>query len=172
MDFDRNAAKGVVLGIEIRAWQVEDAPVVLAAFQPEDMRTQAPLPIVTLPDAVGWIKAWSDVGHAFAVTLDGAVVGNVAVTGIDKHDNGWVSYWTLPAARGKGVAAEATSLLAEWAFQERGLYRLELGHRMNNPASCKVATKAGFRAEGIERGKLHYAGVRYDVERHARLAID
>lgn len=160
------------MGIEIREWRDDDAPVVLRAFEAEDMRAQAALPILSVRDAVGWIKAWSDVGHAFAATLDGTVVGNVAVTGIDKHDNGWVSYWTLPEARGQGVAAVATSLLAEWAFRERGLFRLELGHRMNNPASCKVATKAGFRPEGIERGKLQYDGVRFDVERHARLAID
>ncbi|MBB3729097.1 hypothetical protein FHR33_004957 [Nonomuraea dietziae] len=64
------------------------------------------------------------------------------------------------------------ALLAEWAFAERGLFRLELGHRTNNPASCRVAVRAGFVAEGIERGKLVYDGVRYDVERHARLATD
>ncbi|WP_235994945.1 GNAT family N-acetyltransferase [Nonomuraea montanisoli] len=53
-----------------------------------------------------------------------------------------------------------------------GLFRLELGHRVDNPASCRVAAKAGFLAEGIERGKLVYDGVRHDVERHARLATD
>lgn len=70
------------------------------------------------------------------------------------------------------MAARATGLLAEWAFAERGLFRLELGHRTNNLASCKVALRAGFAAEGIERGKLVYDGVRHDVERHARLATD
>lgn len=158
--------------VDLREWREEDAPVIVKAFQAPDMRTQASLPILTEQDAVGWIKAWRDVGHAFAVTLDGVVMGNVAVTGIDRHDNGWVSYWTVAEARGRGVAAEGARKLAEWAFSERGLYRLELGHRTNNPASCRVAEKAGFRAEGIERGKLVHDGVRYDVERHARLAID
>jgi [ribosomal protein S5]-alanine N-acetyltransferase len=146
--------------------------VVLRAFRAPDMVTQASWPILTSQDAVGWIAAWSGVGHAFAVVLDGEVVGNVAVTGIDRHDNGWVSYWTVPEARGRGVAAEATRELARWAFTERGLFRLELGHRVDNPASCRVAVRAGFLPEGIERGKLHYDGVRYDVERHARLATD
>ncbi|MEV0596365.1 GNAT family N-acetyltransferase [Nonomuraea cavernae] len=158
--------------IELREWRDDDAPAVLAVFQEPDMRAQAPWPVVTLKDAMGWIAAWSGVGHAFAVTLDGRVVGNVAVTGIDAHDTGWVSYWTAPEARGRGVAAVATAQLARWAFRERGLFRLELGHRIDNPASCRVATKAGFRPEGIERAKLSYDGVRYDVERHARLATD
>ncbi|MEV0583048.1 GNAT family protein [Nonomuraea sp. NPDC050310] len=160
------------MGIELRAWRDEDAPAVLRAFQEPDMRRQTSLPIVSLQDAVGWVTAMREVQHAFAVTLDGAVVGNVAVTNIDRHDNGWVSYWTTAEVRGKGVATQATLLVAEWAFRERGLYRLELGHRTNNPASCRVAVRAGFRAEGIERGKLCYDGVRYDVERHARLADD
>ncbi|MEU0570238.1 GNAT family protein [Nonomuraea sp. NPDC005983] len=160
------------MDIKLREWREDDAPVVFRAFQAADMRRQSPWPILSVQDAVGWIAAWEGVGHAFAVTLDGQVVGNVAVTGIDSHDNGWVSYWTVEEARGRGVAAAATSELAAWAFRERGLYRLELGHRTNNPASCRVATKAGFRPEGIERGKLCYDGIRYDVERHARLATD
>ncbi|MEV4216886.1 GNAT family N-acetyltransferase [Nonomuraea sp. ATR24] len=158
--------------IGLREWREDDAPAVLRAFRSPDMATQASWPVVTLQDAVGWIASWTGVGHAFAVTLGGRVVGNVAVTGIDRHDNGWVSYWTVPEVRGRGVASAATAELARWAFGERGLFRLELGHRTDNPASCRVATKAGFRPEGVERGKLHYDGIRYDVERHARLATD
>ncbi|MEV4159612.1 GNAT family N-acetyltransferase [Nonomuraea dietziae] len=158
--------------MRLREWTAGDADRVLEAFRSEDMRAQSGEPIRTLDDAVRWIEGWQDRGHAFAVELDGLVVGNVAVTGIDGHGNGWVSYWTTAQARGRGVAARAAGLLAEWAFAERGLFRLELGHRTNNPASCRVAVRAGFVAEGIERGKLVYDGVRYDVERHARLATD
>ncbi|MFC9128259.1 GNAT family N-acetyltransferase [Streptomyces sp. NPDC057099] len=90
----------------------------------------------------------------------------------DRHATGWVSYWTTRRARGRGVASGACRALARWAFDDAGLVRLELGHRVNNPASCRVALAAGFAAEGIERQKLEYDGTRYDVERHARLATD
>ena len=50
--------------------------------------------------------------------------------------------------------------------------RLELGHRLNNPASCRVATAAGFLREGIERAKLRYGEERFDVETPAGLRID
>lgn len=43
---------------------------------------------------------------------------------------------------------------------------------MNNPASCRVATRAGYPAEGVERAKLRYGDERFDVETHARLATD
>ncbi|WP_345567878.1 GNAT family protein [Nonomuraea rosea] len=165
-----------VPNIRLREWREDDAPAVLRAFQAADLRRQAPWPVVTLKDAVGWIASWPGAGHAFAVTVvepaGERVVGNVAVARIDAHDTGWVSYWVVPEARGRGIAAAATDRLARWAFRERGLYRLELGHRTNNPASCRVAVKAGFLPEGIERGRLCHEGVRYDVERHARLATD
>jgi ribosomal-protein-alanine N-acetyltransferase len=62
--------------------------------------------------------------------------------------------------------------MSDWALTEFGLYRLELGHRVDNPASCSVAAYAGFAVEGRERGKLHYGDTRYDVEPRARLADD
>jgi len=62
--------------------------------------------------------------------------------------------------------------VADWAFHDLNLFRIELGHRVNNPASCAVAKRAGFLAEGIERSKLEYGGVRFDVETHSRLATD
>ncbi|MEV4805789.1 GNAT family protein [Nonomuraea sp. NPDC049421] len=180
------------VNVRLRAWCDDDAPAVLRAFQAPDLRRQAPFPVVTLTDARGWIASWEGIGHAFAIVEQGVgvgagqedgrgvaaddagerVVGNVAVTRIDDHLNGWVSYWVVPEARGRGVAVAGTELLARWAFEEHGLFRLELGHRTNNAASCRVATKAGFVAEGVERGRLCYEGVRYDVERHARLATD
>ncbi|MFJ3186444.1 GNAT family N-acetyltransferase [Streptomyces halstedii] len=103
----------------------------------------------------------------------GEALGCVAVTAVNQvHGCGWVSYWTTEAARGSGVASAGVRALARWDFDDLGLYRLELGHRTDNPASCAVARRAGFTAEGIERGKLRYEGVRHDVERHARLATD
>ncbi|MFJ6011047.1 hypothetical protein [Streptomyces sp. NPDC092952] len=43
---------------------------------------------------------------------------------------------------------------------------------MDNPARCRVDHAAGFAVEGLQRRKLAYDGVRYDVELHARLVID
>lgn len=101
------------------------------------------------------------------------VVGNVAVRAVNRrHRTGWVSCWTSAPARGRGVASRARRSLARWSFDDLGLFRLEPGHRVNNPASRGVARAAGFAAEGIERQKLEYDGVRHDVERHARAATD
>ncbi|GAA2867305.1 hypothetical protein GCM10010517_26870 [Streptosporangium fragile] len=163
-----------MIDVELRGWSPDDVQVVLAAFRSPDMADQAARPIDTPRAALEWMGLWGfrDDAQAFAVVCNGEVVGNVAVSDIDAHDTGWVSYWTLPRARGRGVAVAAARKVAEWAFRERGLFRLELWHRLGNRASCAVATRAGFLSEGIERAKLNYGGVRYDVERHARLATD
>ncbi|WP_375432404.1 GNAT family N-acetyltransferase [uncultured Friedmanniella sp.] len=72
----------------------------------------------------------------------------------------------------RGLATQGLTTLAHWTFHDIGLFRLELGHRVNNPSSCAVATRAGFAAEGVQRSKLRYGEERFDVEIHARLATD
>lgn len=52
------------------------------------------------------------------------------------------------------------------------LFRLELGYRVNNPASCRMAMGAGFVAESIQRQKLRYGVERFDVQTRARLRTD
>ncbi|MER5889245.1 GNAT family protein [Streptomyces sp. NPDC001941] len=166
-------------GLLMRPWAPADAVAALAAMSEPSIRWQLPAPMAAVEDAERWIAArgerWeSGEAHHFAV-VDGAgtLLGNMAVGNVNHdHRTGFVSYWLAEAARGRGVATRACRALCRWSFDELDLFRLELGHRTNNPASCKVALGAGFTVEGYERQKLEYDGVRYDVERHARLATD
>lgn len=164
--------------ILLRPWSPTDAEAVIAAFATPDMDNQAPRPIRDTATADKWLH-WAcnlkqrPAGFAFAVCgPDEIPIGNIAVTGIDSHEVGWVSYWTAAFARGQRVATDALIALADWAHDSAFMERLELGHRVNNPASGQVADGAGFLAEGIERGKLSYDGQRYDVTRWARLSGD
>ncbi|MFI2645237.1 GNAT family N-acetyltransferase [Streptomyces sp. NPDC018610] len=166
-------------GLRLRRWSAADAPAVLTAFAEPLMDRQSGEPVSSPAAARRWLTAaagqWdSGTRFAFAVVDDAdTVLGNVAVGPVDRrHGTGWVSYWTTAAARGRGVASRACRALARWAFDDVGLFRLELGHRVDNPASCRVATAAGFAVEGLQRDKLEYDGVRHDVELHARLATD
>ncbi|MFF4444417.1 GNAT family N-acetyltransferase [Streptomyces sp. NPDC001502] len=169
----------IASGLVLRRWAVRDAAPVTAAFADPLMREQTGRPIGSPEDAREWIAertAEWEAGSAFAFSVvDGAdtVLGQVSVGAVNRrHSVGWVSYWTTAAARGRGVASQACRALARWAFHEAELFRLELGHRVNNPGSCRVAHAAGFAVEGRQRQKLAYDGLRYDVELHARLATD
>ncbi|NEC06575.1 GNAT family N-acetyltransferase [Streptomyces sp. SID7909] len=166
-------------GLVLRPWETTDAPAVREAFAEPGMERQADAPVGSVSDAVLWIRRRQDqwglgVAFGFAVAdASGAALGGVAVSSLgNRHATGWISYWTGSAARGRGVATLGCRALVDWCFAELDLFRLELGHRTNNPASCRVALASGFAAEGVQRQKLAYDGVRYDVETHARLATD
>ncbi|MGX1836312.1 GNAT family N-acetyltransferase [Streptomyces diastaticus] len=175
-------------GVRLRYWEPSDAPTVLGAFATAEMARQSGRPVTTRAEAAGWItdrRTAREAGREFSFAVlgpgrpgpgdadPGRLLGNVTVGAVDPvHQTGWISYWTLASARGRGVATTGLRALADWAFTELGLFRLELGHRTDNPASCAVARRAGFTVEGLERARLRYGDRRYDVERHARLATD
>jgi RimJ/RimL family protein N-acetyltransferase len=159
--------------LDLRRWRVADALRLTAAHEDPDMANQGG--IRDTATAVDWIGRVADLdnGHVYAVAdAEDHPIGCVAVTNIDRHQVGWTWYWTIADVRGRGVARDSLRALVDWAHHDAGLYRLELGHRTNNPASCVVAAGAGFLLEGLERERLTYDGSRYDVERHARLVTD
>lgn len=96
----------------------------------------------------------------------------VCVTVDEDNRSGWFWYWMTHAARGRGWTSRAAAAVADWALTVRGLERLELGHRVNNPASGAVARCAGFVKEGTERGKFLIDGERIDVDTYGRLKSD
>lgn len=164
--------------LSLRPWQMTDAASLAAAYRGSpDLERQLDPDAGTAAGARRIISAdlgW-DPQHAcnLAVIAGGVAVGNVGISAIDfRHGTAWTYYWLAGPVRGKGLAARAAAALANWALTDLQLHRLELGHRTNNPSSCRVARSAGFRPEGIQRAKLRYGTERFDVETHARLATD
>ncbi|MHA7144967.1 GNAT family N-acetyltransferase [Arthrobacter sp. TmT3-37] len=163
--------------IQLRLWTPEDAPALLVAYEKSlDLHAQfgsSDLSTVDLVrDHINQRLTSTDSSRNWAITVDDVAVGNVGLSAIDRtHGIAWAYYWLASTARGHGYASRALDTVAANAFED-GLFRLELGHRVNNPASCAVATRAGFVAEGLERQKLQYGAERFDVETHARLRTD
>lgn len=154
----------------LRAWRAEDSDVVRRHLaESPDLARQLP--------PADEIDAWcarslgEDGRWAFAICLDDVPVGNVAVAMRDMRV-GWCSYWIAGPYRGRHLASWALQRLCEHAFTELDAFRLELAHRVNNPASGAVAARAGFLPEGVMRAELEYDGVRYDTRLWSRLATD
>ena len=84
----------------------------------------------------------------------GQGAGVIGVLRMGPPGTGLVGYGVLPAFRGRGLTTRALRLVSRWALEETGLARLELGHKVGNEASGRVAAKAGFRAEGRLSGRL------------------
>jgi RimJ/RimL family protein N-acetyltransferase len=111
--------------------------------------------------------------EAFAVMEGDAFVGIAVLPRIDRAARtAELGYVVAPAARGRGVASEALRLLSDWAFAELELERLELLISVANEASKRVASRCGYRFEGVLRS-LHVKGdLREDTEIWSRLRSD
>ncbi|MEH1166132.1 GNAT family N-acetyltransferase [Micromonospora sp. CPCC 205539] len=164
----------------LRPWREADAPAVRDALRDPAIAQWNPQGGGPIDDqsALLWVRRradWSGGGHvSMAVTAatDGQLLGSVSLHSIH-HGDASIGYWTMPAARGRGVAVRAVVRLTGWAFTDLGLHRVELCHAVDNPASCRVADRAGYPAEGTLRESYQYGdGRRHDEHLHARLATD
>ena len=66
---------------------------------------------------------------------------------IGERETAEIGYWTALAARGRGVAPAAVRAVTDWvfdAFAGASLRQIMLVHDVDNPASCRVAEKAGY----------------------------
>jgi RimJ/RimL family protein N-acetyltransferase len=173
------AARGLLL----RRWRPEDAPAALVGLRDPDVAAWNPAGR-TEPDlsaAAEWVAQradWSDGSHvsmaAVAADDPAAVLGSISLFKIDPANAGAeIGYWTMPEARGRGVAVAGLAALTGWALTSGLLFRVQLFHAVANGASCKVAVRAGFRLEGTLRSSYRYGdGLLHDEHLHARLATD
>jgi len=65
-----------------------------------------------------------------------------------------LGYWVRTSAMGRGVAPAAARLVAEYAFRETELIRLEIVCAAANTRSQRVAEKVGAVREGVLRSRL------------------
>jgi RimJ/RimL family protein N-acetyltransferase len=167
-------------GLTLRTWLPADAEQVMQAYADPAIQQWHLQALASLEEAEAWIAQWQErwreeTDGCWAVTRGGtgAVLGRVALRNISlPGGRAQCTYWVLPAARGRGVAASATAELARWALDDLGLHRLELLHSVANPASCQVAGKAGFTLEGTLRSALLHPDGWHDLHLHARVRGD
>jgi [ribosomal protein S5]-alanine N-acetyltransferase len=163
-------------GVLLRPWSLGDARAVMDAYQDEAIQRWHVQRADSLAETREWIAGWqggwaAETGaHWAVVEADRDVLlGRAALKHLEFADGtADVAYWTVPAARGKGVCPRAVDAMASWAF-EAGFRRLDLEHAVGNTASCRVAEKTGFAAEGVRRSAWLLADGRCDVHAHARL---
>jgi RimJ/RimL family protein N-acetyltransferase len=67
-----------------------------------------------------------------------------------------ISLW--PAARGQGYGSEAQRLLVEYLFAHTQVNRVQAQTDIENAAEQRALEKAGFRREGVLRGKYFRDG--------------
>ncbi len=163
-------------GLTLRPWRDDDADAVLAAYADPAIERWHSRTLLDRDEALALITGWRD-GWTAETQAGWAVVdaqrqlaGRVAITGLDlSQGSGGIAYWTTPTARGRGVAPRSVEAVTDWAFRTAGFHRLHLAHSTRNPASCRVAVKSGFVAEGVQRSKALHADGWHDMHLHARI---
>ncbi len=96
----------------------------------------------------------------FVVELDGALVGQITVSGITWGSlrSAHVGYWIDRRVAGRGTIPVALALVADHCFGTLRLHRVEVNIRPENAASLRVAEKLGMRDEGLRKAYLHIDG--------------
>lgn len=158
--------------VVLRAWISADASFLAGASNdPAVEHYNGPMPdsaanALEVIDSFerGWrsFEAEKDpTGTAFAI-VDVASGEPVGMCGIDAWsitDGAQFGYWLVEAARGRGLATCAVTLMTGWLF-DLGAARVFLTIKTENSASAAVAHRAGF----VYEGKLHADGVQFKEE--------
>jgi RimJ/RimL family protein N-acetyltransferase len=160
--------------LHLRPLEIADAPDVDAILADRLTRRWLRLPAGdAVPDGLAWCTGIAgrqrDTGdgdhHGILRREDGRLVGVLWTWRTDWTARATeVSFLVAPGARGYGVAAEAVDALAIALLLEHGFQRIELRVAPGNVAARRVAEKAGFVYEGVQRNAGYVHGGRIDLE--------
>lgn len=111
--------------------------------------------------------------HYAIVDEEDTYLGTISLKEINTTDkNAEYAIALRSAARGKGVAEKATSLLMEVAFEELGLERVYLNVLASNARAIGFYEKFGFREEGTFKKHLLICGMYEDLKWYGLLKDD
>ncbi|MFK8023590.1 MAG: GNAT family N-acetyltransferase [Ilumatobacter sp.] len=163
--------------LTLRPFERADAPTVAAAFSDPDIQQWHGFRVDELDQARAWIDRthtrWSAAQSADWAITDGSVVLGRCALHLDcRGGTAEIAYWLLPEARGRGVVTRAVLSVTDWAHTELRVHRISLQHSTRNHASCAVAMRAGYVAEGTARQQGLHADGWHDMHQHSHLATD
>jgi RimJ/RimL family protein N-acetyltransferase len=149
--------------LHLRPWHAGDEPVLLASLEDvHEQRWSYGLPAPVGPEQArayvqerapgGW-RSGEELAWAVCDSTSGRVLADVALR--NRGGGRWdVSYWCVPAERGRGIVPDALRAVMGFSFGALSAQRVEWMSEVGNFASRRAAEKAGFRVEGVRRGVL------------------
>jgi ribosomal-protein-alanine N-acetyltransferase len=108
--------------------------------------------------------------YAFGIFIDGAFAGELNLNNVVRGamQSATIGYWIDRARAGRSFMSEAIVVLAQFAFEELNLHRLEICIIPRNSNSRRVVEKLGIREEGIAQRFLEINGAWED---HMRFGL-
>jgi ribosomal-protein-serine acetyltransferase len=114
-----------------------------------------------------------DQGSGYAIWLDHEMVGGALFRTFDrKSGNCEIGVWLAAHATGRGLMTKACNVLIDWAFNERGMHRIEWHAASENEPSIRTAKRLGMHRDGVLRQSFDYRNKRHDEEIWSLLRTD
>jgi [ribosomal protein S5]-alanine N-acetyltransferase len=111
-------------------------------------------------------------GYGFGIFVEGHFAGEINLSIVQRgpFQSAYVGYWIDQAHAGRGYTPEAVVLVAQFAFEEQGLHRIQISIVPRNTPSHRVVQKLDIRDEGTALRYLEINGVWEDHVRYALTA--
>lgn len=108
--------------------------------------------------------------YSFGIFVDGAFAGEINLNNVIRGamQSATIGYWIDRARAGNSYMSEAVVVLADFAFEELSLHRLEICIIPRNTNSRRVMEKLHIREEGVAKRFLEING---NWEDHVRYGI-
>jgi ribosomal-protein-alanine N-acetyltransferase len=162
--------------VTLRPWSMTDLPALVAACNDETLHHWLPMIPFPYTDEDGRefisrqpernVEGSGNVGVFDAET--GELLGACGFRA-DEFGRTEFGYWIASAQRGRGIAPRALLLLVRWVVENTDAKRLQLHADVDNLASQRVAEKAGFTREGVQRSWMDVRGERRDMVSYSLL---
>lgn len=121
-------------------------------------------------------EAWEkDAEYGFGIfdKSSGRFLGGVGLNFVNRnHQMASLGYWVRSSETGRGVAARAARLVAQFGLERLGFQRIEILAATGNAASQRVAEKAGAVKEAVLRKRLLLQGEPVDGVLYSLVAED
>lgn len=149
-----------------------DEAAILAVFSDPEVTRFFGLETFTRPAQAAevlarWHTRWETrqgVRWAAELKESGEVVGSGGFNAWDaRHLFAVLGYELARAQWGRGLATEMVRAMVAFGFGAVGLHRIEAHVVPGNAASERVLEKAGFRREGVMRGRGQWGGAFHDL---------
>jgi RimJ/RimL family protein N-acetyltransferase len=112
-------------------------------------------------------------GRLLGIRLRGELVGAILFPQFDPAvGNCELGVWLAPHAQGHGLITRAAQLMIDWAFDVRGMHRIEWITMPANERSKAVAKRLGMSLDGVLRQSYLFGGRRHDAEIWSLLVTD
>jgi RimJ/RimL family protein N-acetyltransferase len=140
----------------LRPFDFRDVDDVLAYASEPGFGQYLPIPQpYTRDDAVEFVARqvlaeWST-RPAFAMVLDGHVVGGLSLRVDGRHERAELGYALAKKHWGKGLTLEAARAVVGWGFARYSLYKVYARADLRNCQSWRVMEKFGMIREGVLR---------------------